>query len=97
MWSQGFSLNFNNENDFSEIHYALDRILLPIRKLEGSKLFVLPSKHLNLLARMVIEEITGWIESAYILIHVVESAAARYLGQDTLDHETQQDKDNLKQ
>lgn len=35
--------------------------------------------------------------ATYTLIHVVESAAARYLGKDTLDHETQQDKDNLRQ
>ena len=31
----------------------------------------------------------------YYLIHVVETAAARYLGANTMDHETQADKENL--
>lgn len=39
----------------------------------------------------------GGRSATYTLIHVVESAAARYLGKNTLDHETQQDEDNLKQ
>jgi manganese transport protein len=37
----------------------------------------------------------GGREASYLLIHVVESAAARYLGKETLDHETKIDKDNL--
>ena|SRR5665213_1318227 len=34
-------------------------------------------------------------EATYTFIHVVESAAARYFGKNTLDHETQLDYDNL--
>lgn len=34
-------------------------------------------------------------KATYTLIHVVESAAARYFGKNTLDHETQLDSDNL--
>lgn len=39
----------------------------------------------------------GGKSATYIFIHVVESAAARYLGKNTLDNETQLDIDNLKQ
>ncbi len=39
----------------------------------------------------------GGTEATYTLIHVVESAAARYLGSNTLDHETKLDQDNLQQ
>ena len=34
-------------------------------------------------------------EAIYTFVHVVESAAARYFGKNTLDHETQLDYDNL--
>lgn len=37
----------------------------------------------------------GGKSASYTLIHVVESAAARYLGKNTMDYETQLDKDNL--
>jgi manganese transport protein len=37
----------------------------------------------------------GGKQSQYIFIHIVESAAARYLGKHTDDHETQLDKDSL--
>jgi len=37
----------------------------------------------------------GTKNATYTLIHVVESAAARYFGKNTLDHETQLDNDNL--
>lgn len=37
----------------------------------------------------------GSKEATYTFIHVVESAAARYFGKNTLDHETQLDYDNL--
>ena len=37
----------------------------------------------------------GHKHASYILIHVVETAAARYYGMDVLDHETQSDADNL--
>ncbi len=37
----------------------------------------------------------GGKNATYTLIHVVESAAARYLGKNTLDYETLLDKDNL--
>jgi manganese transport protein len=37
----------------------------------------------------------GGKNASYTLIHVVESAAARYLGKNTLDYETLLDKDNL--
>lgn len=39
----------------------------------------------------------GGKSAIYTFIHVVESAAARYLGENALDHETQQDENNLKQ
>lgn len=39
----------------------------------------------------------GGKEATYTFIHVVESAAARYLGQNALDHETQLDRSNLMQ
>jgi manganese transport protein len=39
--------------------------------------------------------IQGGKEAHYYLIHVVETAAARYLGKNTLDHETQTDTENL--
>lgn len=39
--------------------------------------------------------IQGGKEAEYHLIHVVETAAARYLGNATLDHETLSDKENL--
>ncbi|HEU0228826.1 MAG TPA: Nramp family divalent metal transporter [Arachidicoccus soli] len=39
----------------------------------------------------------GGKNATYTLIHIVESAAARYLGQNALDHETQLDKSNLMQ
>ena len=38
----------------------------------------------------------GGKDAQYTLIHIVESAAARYLGKNTLDHETQEDVDSLK-
>lgn len=38
----------------------------------------------------------GGKNANYTLIHIVESPAARYLGANTLDHETQVDVDNLK-
>jgi len=38
----------------------------------------------------------GGKEAQYTLIHIVESAAARYLGKNTLDHETEQDVESLK-
>lgn len=38
----------------------------------------------------------GGKSATYTFIHVVESAAARYLGKNTLDNETQLDMDNLK-
>jgi len=38
----------------------------------------------------------GGKDAQYTLIHIVESAAARYLGANTLDHETQQDVESLK-
>lgn len=37
----------------------------------------------------------GGKEAAYTLIHVVETAGARYYGTDIMDHETQSDSDNL--
>ncbi|MEO5502074.1 MAG: Nramp family divalent metal transporter [Ginsengibacter sp.] len=37
----------------------------------------------------------GGTNATYTLIHIVESAAATYLGKNTLDHETKTDKDNL--
>jgi manganese transport protein len=37
----------------------------------------------------------GGINATYTLIHIVESAAATYLGKNTLDHETKIDKDSL--
>ncbi|WP_442591012.1 Nramp family divalent metal transporter [Pedobacter sp. AW31-3R] len=40
--------------------------------------------------------IQGGKSAQYHLIHVVETAAARYHGKATLDHETQSDADNLK-
>nr|WP_199077682.1 Nramp family divalent metal transporter [Pedobacter sp. ASV19] len=40
--------------------------------------------------------IQGGKSAQYYLIHVVETAAARYYGQSALDHETQSDEDNLK-
>ncbi len=39
--------------------------------------------------------IQGGKAAHYYLIHVVETAAARYLGKTVLDHETQQDTENL--
>ena len=39
--------------------------------------------------------IQGGKEANYYLIHIVETAAARYLGSNTMDHETQADKENL--
>jgi manganese transport protein len=39
----------------------------------------------------------GGKEAFYTLIHVVETAAARYLGGEAMDHETQSDADNLQQ
>ena len=39
--------------------------------------------------------IQGGKEAHYYLIHVVETAVARYHGQNTLDHETQSDTENL--
>ena len=39
--------------------------------------------------------IQGGKDAHYHLIHVVETAAARYLGANTMDHETQADKENL--
>lgn len=39
----------------------------------------------------------GGKSATYTFIHVVESAAARYLGENAMDHETQQDENNLKQ
>ncbi|MEP7229973.1 MAG: Nramp family divalent metal transporter [Ginsengibacter sp.] len=39
----------------------------------------------------------GGKQATYTFIHVVESAAARYLGKNALDHETQLDKSNLVQ
>jgi manganese transport protein len=39
--------------------------------------------------------IQGGKEADYYLIHVVETAAARYFGKDALDHETQSDQENL--
>jgi manganese transport protein len=40
--------------------------------------------------------IQGGKEAQYFLIHVVETAAARYHGKTAMDHETQSDIDNLK-
>jgi manganese transport protein len=40
--------------------------------------------------------IQGGKEASYYLIHVVETAAARYHGKTAMDHETQADIDNLK-
>jgi manganese transport protein len=37
----------------------------------------------------------GGKRAEYTLIHIVETAAARYLGTEALDHETQSDKENL--
>jgi len=37
----------------------------------------------------------GGKEAKYTLIHVVETAGARYYGTDVMDHETQSDADNL--
>ncbi|EAZ79142.2 Nramp family divalent metal transporter [Algoriphagus machipongonensis] len=37
----------------------------------------------------------GGKSANYLFVHVVESAAARYLGKNTLDHETQQDVNSL--
>ncbi|MEO6869415.1 MAG: divalent metal cation transporter, partial [Ginsengibacter sp.] len=37
----------------------------------------------------------GGTNATYTLIHIVESAAATYLGKNTLDHETKTDKDSL--
>ncbi|MBS1737310.1 MAG: Nramp family divalent metal transporter [Bacteroidetes bacterium] len=37
----------------------------------------------------------GGIDASYTLIHIVESAAATYLGKNTLDHETKIDKNSL--
>jgi len=39
----------------------------------------------------------GGQSTTYTFIHVVESAAARYLGKNTLDHETKKDEHNLNQ
>ncbi|KLT67286.1 Nramp family divalent metal transporter [Pedobacter sp. BMA] len=39
--------------------------------------------------------IQGGKDAHYYLIHVVETAAARYHGKNTMDHETQSDADNL--
>lgn len=39
--------------------------------------------------------IQGGKEASYYLIHVVETAAARYLGNEALDHETKSDQENL--
>jgi manganese transport protein len=39
----------------------------------------------------------GGKKAAYILIHVVETAGARYYGDQAMDHETQSDVDNLDQ
>jgi manganese transport protein len=39
----------------------------------------------------------GGKQATYTFIHIVESAAARYLGKNALDHETQSDRNNLKQ
>lgn len=39
----------------------------------------------------------GGKEATYTLIHIVESAAARYLGHNALDHETQLDRSNMEQ
>ncbi|QPH39754.1 Nramp family divalent metal transporter [Pedobacter endophyticus] len=39
--------------------------------------------------------IQGGKDANYYLIHVVETAAARYHGKETMDHETQSDADNL--
>jgi len=39
--------------------------------------------------------IQGGKDAHYFLIHVVETAAARYHGKNVLDHETQSDKENL--
>lgn len=39
--------------------------------------------------------IQGGKEADYYLIHVVETAAARYFGKEALDHETQSDQENL--
>lgn len=38
----------------------------------------------------------GGKSAKYVLIHIVESAAARYLGQKTRDHETVKDEENLR-
>ncbi len=37
----------------------------------------------------------GGLEATYVLIHVTESAAARYAGEDSLDHETVGDRNTL--
>lgn len=39
--------------------------------------------------------IQGGKDAHYFLIHVVETAAARYHGKDVMDHETQSDRENL--
>lgn len=39
--------------------------------------------------------IQGGKEARYYLIHVVETAAARYLGNEAMDHETKSDQENL--
>ena len=38
---------------------------------------------------------SGWKSAVYTFIHIVESAAARYLGKNTMDYETKLDHDSL--